>query len=168
MSVSTAKGFTLIEVIMVIVILGIIAWIAFPQVSPFGEITLRAAAHRVAADLRYAQAQAISHRQVHGVLFDPVAESYWVYAPIPATPVVDPASRGKTLRVDFTTRTEYRGVTILSASFGTTPGVRFDYFGVPRDTAGVDLAATGRVILTASGQLDTIDVSPETGKVTVR
>ena len=153
---------------MVIVILGIIAWIAFPQVSPLDEVRQRAAAHRVAADLRYAQAQAISRRRVHGVLFDPVAERYWIYAPSPATAIVDPADRGKTLTVDFATRMEYRGVTILSASFGTTPGVQFDYFGVPRDTAGVDLAATGRVILTVPGQVDTIDVSPETGQVTVR
>ena len=70
--------------------------------------------------------------------------------------------------VDYTQKTEFKGVLIQSATFGTTPGVSFDYFGVPRDTAGVDLSSTGKVILTYQGQYDTVFVAPQTGMVTTR
>ena len=161
-------GFSLVELILVITIMGILAWIAYPRLTATTEIKLDAAARRVAADLRYAQNRSIGTRVVHGLLFDTAAERYTVFAPTPATPAVDPADRAKPLTVDFTRRVEFQGVTIVSAAFGATPGVKFDYFGVPRDTAGADIAATGRIVLTCGGLADTIEVTPGTGKVTVR
>jgi hypothetical protein len=91
-----------------------------------------------------------------------------VFAPNASTPITDPADRARTMIVDYTSRTEFRGVLVQSAAFGTTPGVTFDYFGVPRDTAGVDLSSTGTVVLSYQGQTDTVFVAPQTGMVTVR
>lgn len=161
-------GFSLVELILVITIMGILAWVAYPRLTVTTEIKLDAAARRVAADLRYAQNRSIGTRVVHGLLFDATAERYTVFAPTPATAAVDPADRARPLTVDFTRRVEFKGVTIVSAAFGSTPGVKFDYFGVPRDTAGADIAATGRVVLTCGGLIDTVEVTPGTGKVTVR
>jgi len=168
LSAPAPAGFTLIELVIVITIISILAWVALPKITATGEIKLDAAARRVAADLRYAQNRSIGTRVVHGLLFEPALSRYTVYAPTPASPVMDPADRAKTLRVDFTSRMEYKGVAIASASFGGTKGVTFDFFGVPRDSAGTDLAATGRVILSYQGLSDTVDVSPGTGKVSVR
>ncbi|MBI4364976.1 MAG: prepilin-type N-terminal cleavage/methylation domain-containing protein [Candidatus Latescibacteria bacterium] len=168
MSARLEAGFTLTELIVMISIIGILAWLAFPNMGAMDEIRLDAAARRLAADLRYAQSQAISRRVMHGILFEPSIERYTVFAPTASTPVTDPGDRARPLRVDYASRTEFQRVEIASATFGTTPGVKFDYFGVPRDTAGTDLAATGRVILTYQGASDTIDVSPQTGTVTIR
>ena len=168
MTARSEKGFSLVELIIVVTIMGILAWVAYPRLTATTEIKIDAAARRVAADLRYAQNRAIGTRVVHGLLFDAAAESYKVFAPTPATPAVDPADRARSLAVDFTRRPEFKGVTIVSAAFGATPGVKFDYFGVPRDTAGTDIAATGRVVLACGALLDTIEVTPGTGKVTVR
>ena len=165
---STSKGFTLFELIVVMTIVGILAWLAYPKLSALNDIKLDGAARRVAADLRYAQNQSIGKRSVHGVLFEPAAGRYTVFSPTTASPVTDPANRARPLRVDFVSGGEFQGVTIASAAFGTTRGVTFDYFGVPRDTAGVDIAATGRVILTYQGGADTVDVTPGTGKVIIR
>jgi prepilin-type N-terminal cleavage/methylation domain-containing protein len=165
---SAPRGFTLFELIVVMAIIGITAWLAYPKLSALDDIKLDAAARRVAADLRYAQNRAIGKRSVHGVLFEPSTGRYTVFSPTTATPVTDPANPARVLRVDFLATGEFKGITISSASFGTSRGVTFDYFGVPRDTAGVDLAATGRVILTYKGGADTIDVTPGTGKVIVR
>ena len=163
------EGFTLFELIVVMAIVGITAWLAYPKfLAPFNDIKLHAAARRVAADLRYAQNQSIGKRAVHGVLFEPGAGRYTVYSPTTATPVTDPANRARPLRVDFLATGEFKGVAITSAAFGTSRGVSFDYFGVPCDTAGVELAATGRVLLSYQGGADTIDVTPGTGKVIVR
>lgn len=161
-------GFTLVELALVIAIIAILAWIAYPKIAAVSEIRLDAAARRVAADLRYAQNRSIGTRVVHGLFFEPAAGRYTVYAPTLATPVVDPADRGRNLRVVFNQKIEYRGVAITSASFGSTPGVSFDYFGVPRDTSGADLAAPGRVILSYQGSTDTVEVAPNTGAVTIR
>jgi len=161
-------GFTMVELALVLAIVGILAWVAWPRFESFYEIRLDTAARRVAADLRYAQNRSIGTRRVHGVLFEPSTGRYTVFAPTPATPATDPADPGKPLRVAFTGSGEFRGVTLASASFGTTPGIQFDYFGVPLDTTGAELAAPGRVVLSCQGQSDTIEVSPNTGKVTVR
>jgi prepilin-type N-terminal cleavage/methylation domain-containing protein len=161
-------GFSLVELILVITIMGILAWVAYPRLTVTTEIKLDAAARRVAADLRYAQNRSIGTRVVHGLLFDAAAERYTLFAPTPATPVSDPADRARPLTVDFARRAEYQGVSIVSATFGTTPGVTFDYFGVPRDTSGADLTGTGRIVLTCGALADTVEVTPGTGKVTVR
>jgi type IV fimbrial biogenesis protein FimT len=164
----SARGFTLTELIVGITILGILAWIAYPKITAKDEIKLDAAARRLASDLRYAQSRAIGTRVVYGLYFEPAASRYTVFAPNVASPVTDPADRARTLQVDYTRRTEFKGIAITSASFGSTRGVTFDYYGVPRDSGGTDLTSTGRVILTYQGLADTVDVAPATGKVVLR
>ncbi len=165
---SARAGFTITELLIGITILGILAWIAYPKITAKDEIKLDAAARRLASDLRYAQSRAIGTRVVHGLLFEPALSRYTVYAPNVASPVTDPADRARTLQVDYTRKTEFKGIAITSATFGATRGVTFDYYGVPRDSAGTDLTATGRVILSFQGLADTVDVTPSTGKVVVR
>ena len=162
------RGFTLTELTVMVVILGVLSWLAYPKMAAMDEVKLDAAARRVAADLRYAQGLAMSRRVIHGILFNTAQEKYTVFAPNAATPITDPADRARSLIVDYTTRTEFKGVLVQSAAFGTTPGVTFDYFGVPRDTAGVDLTSQGVVVLTYQGNTDSILVAPQTGTVTVR
>ena len=161
-------GFSLTELIIIISILGILSWLAYPKVVAMDEIKLDVAARRLAADLRYAQSLAMSKRVIHGLLFEPSLERYTVFAPSSGFPITDPADRARPMRVDYTSRAEFQGVLIQSATFGTTPGVTFDYFGVPRDTSGVDLTSDGRVVLTYQGVTDTVIVAPQTGMVTTR
>jgi prepilin-type N-terminal cleavage/methylation domain-containing protein len=161
-------GFTLIELTLVLTILGILAWIAYPRFAPVYEVRVDAAARRVAADLRFAQGRSIGTRKVHGLLFEPAAGRYTVFAPGPSSPIPDPADRSRPLQVDFARSAEYRGVTIASATFGATNGIKFDFFGVPLDTAGTELSTAGRVVLVCQGYADTVEISPGTGAVTVR
>jgi prepilin-type N-terminal cleavage/methylation domain-containing protein len=165
---SRRGGFTFVEIVLVITLVGLLAWIAYPRFASVHEIKVDAAARRVAADLRFAQGRSIGTRTVHGLLFEPGQGRYTVFAPTPASPVTDPANRSRPLCVDFARTTEYQGVTLASAAFGGTNGVKFDYFGIPLDTAGVELAAPGRVVLTYQGYVDTVEVAPNTGAVTVR
>jgi len=161
------EGFTLVELVVVITLIGILSWIAYPSLGAIGEIRLDAAARRVVSDLRYAQNRAIGSRTVHGVRFDVGAGGYTVYAANSGSAVVNPADRGKSLVVSFASLAETRGVSIESASFGATQGVTFDYYGVPRDSAGVELGSPGRVVLLYQGRRDTVQVAPQTGAIQV-
>jgi prepilin-type N-terminal cleavage/methylation domain-containing protein len=163
-----SPGFTLVELAVVITLLAILAWVAWPSLASMGEIRLDAAARRVASDLRYAQNRAIGSRTIHGVRFDAGAGRYVVYAGNSGTPLANPWNRGTTLTVVFDALTETRGVTIASAAFGATPAVTYDAYGVPRDSTGVELAAAGRVVLAYQGLRDTVEVAPQTGVVRVR
>jgi len=165
---SGARGFTLTELIVILSIVGILAWVAWPRITAMDEIKLDAAARRLAADLRYAQSLAMSKRTVHGILFEPALGRYTVFAPAPGTPIEDPSDRGRPLVMNYGSRAEFQGVVLVSAAFGATPGVKFDYFGVPRDTAMNDLASTGRVVLSYQGSADTVLVAAQTGEVTLR
>jgi len=168
MSARAMGGITLIELVIAMAIIGILAWVAYPRLESVHEIRLGTAVRRLAADIRYAQGRSIGERTVHGILFEPAAGRYTVFAPTAAMPVPDPADRGRPLRVDFGRRDDAAGVTIAQASFGRTPGVTFDFLGVPRDTAGRELEAPGRVVLRSQGVAETVFVEPGTGRVTIR
>ena len=72
------RGFTLIELMVVLVIMAIAAAIAVPMFSGAGTIEVEAAGHVVAADLEYARSLAISRQQTYSVVFDAAGESYQV------------------------------------------------------------------------------------------
>jgi prepilin-type N-terminal cleavage/methylation domain-containing protein len=63
------NGFTLVEIIIVVVILSIAALIAVPMVSSAADIQVRSAANQLAAHLDYAKSMAITHQQAYEILW---------------------------------------------------------------------------------------------------
>lgn len=161
-------GFSMIEIAIVITLLAILAWIAWPGLASLAEIRLDTAARRIVSDLRYAQNRAIGSRALHGVRFEPGAGRYAVFSGKTGTALVNPADRGRRLSIDFDALAETRGVRIESASFGATTSVTYDAYGVPRDAAGAELKTPGFVVLLHAGLRDTVEVAPQTGAVSVR
>ena len=153
------SGFTLVEVIIVMVIISIVALTAVPMMSSASSVQIRSAASMIAADLEYAKSMAISRGQNYSVVFDQNTESY-LLEDQDGNVIQHPVKKGFNYVVDFQSDDRLNKVDIIAASFGATPAdVEFDSLGSP-DSGGT-------VTLQAGGTTATITVEPITGYISV-
>src|SRR5438477_11555363 len=84
------RGFTLVELMMVILVVSIIASLALPALSDTNTARLQAAAAVLASDIETAQGLSISNPQAkYTVRFDPGVNRWWVaLTTTPDTPIV--------------------------------------------------------------------------------
>ena len=158
-------GFTLIEIMMVVVILVIAALAVVPMLSSGASVQVEAAADMLAADLEYAKSMAISHASVYRVVFN-VSQNYYQIQNAYGTVISHPVKKGQLYTVDFDAQTNLNQVQIDTVDFNGTTEVRFDYIGSPYD--GDDNALnTGSVTLTAGESTAEVTVEPVTGLIKV-
>jgi prepilin-type N-terminal cleavage/methylation domain-containing protein len=140
-SVRSPKGFTLIELIMTIIILGIILAIALPSYLQWRQsLAYRTTARAVVAALREARSRAITDNTPHRVRFDSANRQYRLE--------------------DYTTWTSLAPEVILYTGPTTTPYV------VQYNPNGTSSGGTIYVQDLEGTQRFTIDVNP-TGRVVV-
>ena len=177
-------GFTLTEILAVVVILGIASAIIIPQIGTRDDMRVKAASRTLIADLIYAQNLAISTGQVVYVRFDVAGNSYSLLT-LPANSKAkkgDPVEHPIT-QTDYVTRfgSSSRGweaVSIKSAvmngidvAYRPESTVGFDEIGSPHvwdyDTDTRNDLHDGTVVLKA-GQFEiTVTISPATGEILV-
>lgn len=162
-----AGGFTLIEIIAVVVILAIAAMIAIPAFSGASEMQLKSAADKLAADIEYAKSLAVTTQKVHRVTFNVNAKSYDIRDMSTNTIVTDPVRKAP-FTVAYPTDARLSSVTLQSATFGGGASIQFDATGTPQNSGGTALSANGTVVLAAKGQTFTIVVAPVTGYVSIQ
>lgn len=153
------NGFTLMEMVMVIAIIGVISLVVIPKFNDYYAIDLRSAVKTLAADIKFAQSRAIAERVRYGVYFNSSSESYTVYRGNVSTPADDLLKPGRPMRRTL------EGMDIESAEFDGGASVEFDALGIPRGSSGSELSAAGLVVLNCSGNVDTLKIYPLTGKV---
>ncbi len=152
-----SSGFTIIELIAVVVIIAIAALIAIPMMSSASGTQLRSAANMIAADLEYAKSMAISRQKTYKVIFDKNTESYRIED---ETSVIGhPVKIGSDYVVNFSADSRVSEVDIVSVNFNSNEKVEFNYLGSP-DNGGVISIAAGTVTMT-------ITVEPVTGFITI-
>lgn len=110
------KGFTLTELIMVILLLGIMAVIGTPLPSPTG-IGLEAASKKVALDIAYARNLASITGTNHGVSFTAFAP-YFIYKQSLGTVINDPLTT-KPFSENFSTFKNVHASSSLQVEFDT-------------------------------------------------
>lgn len=146
-------GFTVIELLIIVVILSIAALTAIPMMSSAASMQIRSAANLVMADLEYAKSMAITRGQNYFVRFDPVADSYQIEDQ-DNNVIPHPVKKGLYI-VSFRNDSRLNQVDVTNVNFNTNQIVQFDSLGSP------DYGGT--VSLQAGNMTATITVEPVTG-----
>lgn len=159
-----SRGFTLIELIMAMILIGILSVMASPIFQNLPGTRAQAAAFRLRSDLRYIQMLAIETQQTTRVVFDAPANTYQLQILDTAgwQPVVNPGTHNA-FTVPLNTG-DFQGVTLSQVNFNNASELRFNALGVPSDGAGAALADPAYVKLSGLFQ---ISVAAVTGKIDV-
>lgn len=173
----TNQGFSLLEMIIVVLILSIIAAIVLPNLSTTAPLKLDAAARQVAEAVRFARAEAIRTKIPHGINIDVTNDRLRVYSLPVATPVYDvyhPLDK-QLYDIQLNTDPIVAGVNLVSASFSFVGSfsssiyLGFNAEGNPKYTSGSDYMLTsGTITLSYQGQQRLIAIAPVTGRVTIQ
>jgi prepilin-type N-terminal cleavage/methylation domain-containing protein len=161
----SARAFTLIEVLMVVMIIAIGAVLAIPMISSGADFQLRAAANIIAADLEYAKSLAITNQDNYSIIFDAGNESYEMHDSNGEI-VDDPVRPSGGIAVDFANDSRFSQVDIETVSFDSTDTVIFDYLGAPYN-GSFDLLSSSAIVVKAGNQTITVTVAPVTGYITI-
>ena len=168
------RGFTLIEILIVVVILGIASAVIIPQLGSRDDLKVAAAARVVMADLMYAQNRAISLQRKHYVRF--TGQQYSVCDSAALTPIdhpLKPALNGGKYIVVFGSGGSYGldRCSLGTVAFGASTTVGFNDLGEPFAFDGVTetpLTQAGSIIVQSGGFSLTILVEPFTGETSVQ
>ena len=149
---SASHGFTLVELIVTLILVGILAVVAIPRLVGIGSYDTLGFYDRVASGLRYAQKQAIAKRRNVCAAFSATAVTF-TFAPVAGagqpcnTNLVGPGGQSP-----YTVTPEGNGVAF------TSPPTNFSYDALGRPSTGQSISITG-------DGTRTLSVEPETGYV---
>ena len=164
------KGFSIMELVVVLAIVGILGIFAFLALDPYKGIKLDAGAQKVAADLQYARNLALSTAKWVGVSFevDPV-NTYRVFEADDTgdTIIENPSALGKPFVVDI--EDFYDGIIITQVNCGGGSKMVFHPLGIPyTDRNGSQIAGASVITLSYRGVTREVRVTPNTGRIEVQ
>ena len=161
-------GFTLAEMLVVVVILGISGMVVIPMISNTTDLQATSAARQIVSTLLFAQTAAIAHQEQYRVVFDIENNRYEVRDGSGAV-IDDPASPGNAYRVDFEKSSELSQVRLDAVTFNDTDSIWFDRLGAPYSGDPVDHIAmtNGAVSVRAGERVVTVTVEPVSGRIKV-
>ena len=176
---SLTSAFTLIEILVVVVILGITAGLIIPQLSNASDLTAAAAGRVVLADLTYAQNCAITTQRTHYVMFSKGADA-------DTYTMLDQVSPSQSVLTHPVTQMLFKQtfgkggasslnrVRLGTLTLGSDPAastIAFDALGSPyvytTTTGLVQLTSTGTIDLVCKDYTLRLSVAPFTGEMSV-
>jgi type II secretion system protein H len=158
------RGFSLVELIVVMVLISIAAAVATAAMGSVGTTRQKSAARQLARDLTFARAQAILAGRTVWVVFDPAAETYSLLMEAvdsggrgSAVALIDPAT-GRPLRQALASL-GHEGVTLNALSLEGGSEVGFDWRGRPKLDDSSYLSSPGLITLSGAA----VSIQPNTG-----
>nr|WP_179210274.1 GspH/FimT family pseudopilin [Crenothrix polyspora] len=175
---NTQQGFSYIEMVIVVVILGIVVRVAMPNLSSTDPVKLDNAANEIANAIKFAQAEAARTKIPYGINTDVANDRIRVYSLPGTTPIYDiyhPVDK-KLYDIQLKTNAYVAGVDLVSASFAfsgaasSTANLDFSAEGIPKVTSsGADyMLISGTITLGYHGQQRVIVIAPMTGRVGIQ
>ena len=163
-------GFTLIELVMVIVLIGILAVYAAPKLGNITSTNSGAFTDKLRADIRYAQNLAMSQNRSYRIYFNTAPSSNPGYAVVNdanadgwgttgANEYAQDPARSGNLSIALNAG-QYAGITFSAIGFSGNY-VEFNSLGVPYDSLGA-LTVSKSVTVSPVG---TVTVTAQTGAV---
>jgi prepilin-type N-terminal cleavage/methylation domain-containing protein len=174
-AIARRSGFTLIEILCVVIILGIAGAVIVPQIGTRDDLRAASAARALMADLIYAQNLAITSQGNHYVAFD-VANRRYTVLNSSLSVVQHPVEKGDFIMTFGAGGSPgLRECSLSSAGFlGTSSSdlrttIGFDELGTPLVRfGGTDETLTSGEVKVRSGNYElTIRIEPYTGQITV-
>ncbi len=168
------RGFTLIEVLIVVTLLGIAGAMVIPAMGSTGALRIQAAVRTIVADITVAQSEAVAFQERRALVFDVDSSSYRVIA-VPGNTLdpdnntlYDPSRPGGRYIVNFTDENRFGDARITAVDFDGQAALIFDAMGGPIVDPGANTpSAGGAITVTGGGQTFVIRVEAFTGRVTV-
>lgn len=172
----TKRGFTLVEILVVVVILGIASMVILPQLGDRGDLKASSAARVLTADFIYAQNLAIVKQRPHYVRFSGQTYSLWtrddggtltrVRHPVLHEDLVVTFGAGGTSGLQ---EVELAAVSLGGDSYDA---IGFDELGSPvsanlATATAVPLASRASIQLASGPHQLTVSIEPFTGEVTI-
>jgi len=185
MSDQQQRGYTLLELVIVVSVISIIAAIAVPGVSTNDDAKLKLAAENVADAIRFARSEALRTGEGHGLTVSQATQKVTVKkydlttAPVSTLhTLVHPVDK-QPYDFNINTRATTQGVVISNAQdvfnytgLGGRRSLIFDATGTPKWIVGSGpttyLLSDADIELTHRGQQRIVSVAPITGRVTVQ
>lgn len=172
--VSRARaGYTLIEVLVVVVILGIAGAMVAPAMSQAGVLRIQSAVRTVVADISFAQMDALGYQEQRAIVFDVENNEYTLVQVNGSTidvdndALYDTRGPGQRYRVSFNAEI-FGGTVIESVDFDGDNVLIFDEIGGPVTTPGSGtLSQGGTIVLAGPLSRFRVEVAAFTGRVTV-
>lgn len=175
------RGFTLVEILAVLVIIGIASAIVVPSLGTRDDLKAAAAARVLVSDLIYAQNLAITKQAPCYVRFDVSTNSYRLLSA--ASPGGDTVMTSPLTQQPYIERfgagTRFESITLTSATFDGLDSSYAGQFTVAFDEIGAPYAysysadnrsdlTAGSIVITSGTFTKTITISPYTGELSVQ